>query len=53
MSNAAVWCLVEIDGAQVKANIVHIWRGRYRVIEDEHGKYADVKIDAADVIRCL
>lgn len=54
MSNAAaVWCLVEINGAQVKANIVHIGRGRYRVVEDEHSKYVDIKIDASDVIRCL
>lgn len=53
MSNAGVWCLVEIGGTQVKANIIHIGRGRYRIIEDEQGKYADVKIDASDVIRCL
>lgn len=53
MSNEAVWCVVEINGTQVKAKIIHIGRGRYRVIEDDHGKYADVRIDASDVVRCL
>jgi hypothetical protein len=51
MRDSSVWCLVEIDRRQVKARIMHIGRGRFKVIEDKSGgTFVNRIIDASDII---
>jgi hypothetical protein len=35
--DSSVWCLVKIDRTQVEARIIHIGRGRFKVVEDKPG----------------
>jgi len=46
------WCIVSIDGNDVRAKIVHRGRGKYRIVEDNmDGKYLTTTMDAEDVVR--
>jgi hypothetical protein len=46
------WCIVSINGIDVRMKIVHKSRGKYQIIEDNmNGKYLTTIIDAEDVIR--
>jgi hypothetical protein len=46
------WCIVVLDGVEVRAKIVHKGRGKYRIIEDnKDGKYLTTIVDAEDIIR--
>ena len=49
--NSSVWCLVEIDRTQVEAkDIVHIGRGRFKVVEDKSGgAFINRVIDESDI----
>ena len=46
------WCLVHIDGQQIRVKIVHAGRGRFRIVEDDGGRYVGRLVDASDVIHC-
>ena len=47
------WCIVLIDGTGFEAKIVHTRRGKFKILNDEHGgKYDNKIVDASDVIRC-
>jgi hypothetical protein len=44
--------MVDIDGQEVRAKIVHTGRGKFRVEDDAGGNYRGTVIDASDVISC-
>jgi len=47
------WCLVSIEGQEIRASIRHRGRGKFEIIEDaDSGKYIGKIIDASDVLRC-
>jgi len=47
------WCLCSIKGGEVKVKVVHVCRGRFRVIEDEdEGSQVGKILDASDLIHC-
>jgi hypothetical protein len=53
MRDSSVWCLIEIDRGQVNARIMHIGRGRFKVIEDKSDNtFVNRIIDASDIIHC-
>ncbi len=49
---ADAWCLLSLGGEEVKAKILHVGRGRFRIIADESGKYVGKIIDASDILHC-
>ena len=46
------WCLLSVDGSEVKAKIMHIGRGGFRITADESGRYVGKIIDASDILHC-
>jgi hypothetical protein len=48
------WCLAFINEAKRRVKIVHIGRGKFKVISDGEGyRYADnIIIDASDIFHC-
>jgi hypothetical protein len=50
---AAYWCIVEINNLVFRAKIIHIGRGRYKIIKDsKQGRFEGQVIDASDVLHC-
>jgi hypothetical protein len=46
-------CIIFIDGANLEAKIVHTGRGKFKILNDEHGgKYTNRIVDASDIICC-
>lgn len=46
------WCIVSLDGAIIRARIIHMSRGRYKIVEDtKNGIYVDKIVDASDIIQ--
>ena len=46
-------CLVLVDKQEIKAIILHVGRGKFRIINDErNGKFVGRIVDAEDVIHC-
>ena len=46
------WCVVSVDGAILRAKVVHKNRGKFRIVEDvQHGKYVDKTVDASDILQ--
>jgi hypothetical protein len=49
----ASWCAVDIKNAVIRAQIVHVGRGKFKIVEDNHGgAYEGQIVDASDVINC-
>ena len=47
------WCTVETKDAVFRAEIVHLGRGKYKIIQDnQDGDFVGQTIDAADVLQC-
>jgi len=46
------WCLLSLGGEEVKAKILHVGRGRFRITADESGRYVGKIIDASDILHC-
>lgn len=47
------WCFLRLDGIGFDAKIVHIGRGKFKILNDEYGgKHSYKIVDASDVIRC-
>ena len=44
--------MIDIDGQNVKAKIIHKKRGKFRIEDDEGGKYKGRIIDASDITSC-
>jgi hypothetical protein len=46
------WCIVSLDGAIIRARIIHKSRGKYKIVEDtKSGIYVDKTVDASDIIQ--
>jgi hypothetical protein len=46
-------CLVLVDKQKIKATILHIGKGKFRILNDErNGEFVGRIIDASDVIHC-
>lgn len=46
-------CLVLVDKQEIKATILHVGRGKFRIINDKrNGKFVGRIVDAEDVIHC-
>jgi hypothetical protein len=46
-------CILFIDDAKVEAKIVHIGRGKFKILTDcNGGKYTHRVVDASDIILC-
>jgi hypothetical protein len=46
------WCIVSLDGAIIRARIIHKSRGKYKIVEDtKSGIYVDKIVDASDIIQ--
>jgi hypothetical protein len=46
------WCMVDVDGQQIRAKIIHKGRGKFRIEDDVGGHYKGKLIDASDIISC-
>lgn len=48
------WCLAFINEAKMRVKIIHIGRGKFKVISDEEGdRYIEnIIIDASDIFHC-
>jgi len=47
------WCILFIDEVKVEARIIHIGRGKFKIMEDKSkAKYVNKMVDASDVICC-
>ena len=50
---AGALCLVDLDDTTIRACIINIGRGKFRIVLDEiRGKHAGIIVDASNVIRC-
>lgn len=46
------WCIVSLDGAIIRARIIHKSRGKYKIVEDtKSGIHVDKIVDASDIIQ--
>jgi hypothetical protein len=46
------WCIVSLDGAIIRARIIHKRGGKYKIVEDtKNGIYVDKLVDASDIIQ--
>jgi hypothetical protein len=47
------WCVVEHNNAVFRAKIVHVGKGRFRIVGDNQGgQYVGVIVDASDIFNC-
>lgn len=46
------WCMVSVNGQNVKASILHKGGGKFKIIATEDGEYVGAVIDASDVESC-
>jgi hypothetical protein len=50
---AVNWCIVETNNAVFRAGIVHVGRGKYKIIQDnKDGNFVGQIIDASDILQC-
>lgn len=47
-----IWCLLSIDGKQVKAKIAHIDRSKFVIIQSEDTNHIGRVVDASEVYYC-
>jgi hypothetical protein len=51
--DSSAWCKLSINKTEVKAKIIHIGRGKFKILTDERGgEYVNMMIDASDVFHC-
>ena len=49
----SAWCVIEINSIIFRAEIIHISRGRFRILRDDRDdSYVGKIIDASDVLTC-
>lgn len=46
------WCMVDVNGQEIRARIVHKGRGKFRIEDDIGGHNKGKVIDASDIISC-
>lgn len=52
MMDRSCWCMVDIDGQEIRARIAHEGRGKFRIEDDSGGHYRGKVVDASDIISC-
>lgn len=52
MMDHSSWCVVDVDGHEVRARIAHKGRGKFKIEDDIDGQYKGKVIDASDIISC-
>ena len=53
MEKDAIWCLVSIEEEEtIEAKIIHIGRGKFKILDDVKGGKYTGKIDASDIFYC-
>ena len=51
--NDSSWCNLLINGSNVRAKVIHLHAGKFRIIEDKvDGKYVGMVVDASDIFHC-
>jgi hypothetical protein len=49
----SAWCVIEINNIVFRAEILHISRGKFRILRDDRdNSYVGRIIDASDVLTC-
>jgi hypothetical protein len=50
----STWCLAYINENKIKVEVIHVGRGRFRILDDENdsNKYVNKIIDASDIYHC-
>lgn len=46
------WCMVDVNGQELRARIVHNGRGKFRIEDDVGGHCKGKVIDVSDIISC-
>jgi hypothetical protein len=51
---SSTWCLTSINENEIKVEIIHVGRGRFRILDDQNdnNKYVNNIIDASDIYHC-
>lgn len=53
VENRCCWCLLLLDDTKLIAKILHIGRGKFKILDDEYGgKFVNETIDASDILSC-
>src|SRR5919106_3480965 len=51
-NNLGSWCVVSVNGMEAIATILHIGRGKFRIIKHYGTKLANSVIVASDILNC-
>ena len=47
------WCTIDFDSKVFRAELVHVGRGKFKIVNDnQDGAYKGKKIDASDILNC-
>ena len=47
------WCTVILNESTIRAEVKHVGRGKFRIIDDKSdGKYIGMIVDASDIFHC-
>ena len=49
MMDHSSWCMIDVDGQEIKARIAHKSRGKFRIEDDMGRHYKGKVIDASDI----
>ena len=53
VENRCCWCILLLKDTKLTARIIHIGRGKFRILDDEFdGKYVNETVDASDILSC-
>ena len=47
------WCVIKVDRQEIKANIIHVGRGKFRIIGTEENSHVGKFVDASEIILCI
>ncbi len=51
--NRCCWCLILLNDTRIIAKIMHIGRGKFKILNDKYdGKYVNKTVDASDILSC-
>jgi len=47
------WCVLLLNDTRLIAKIIHVSRGKFKILDDEYsGKYVNKTVDASDILSC-
>jgi hypothetical protein len=51
--NRCCWCIILLNDTRLTAKIIHIGRGKFKILNDEYGGiYVNKTVDASDILTC-